>query len=171
MGDAGGGMTASATTSRVFAAARAAKTLLEGATWPAGGLGGADPTVGLADVDPSRDGEYVIVVPQVGADASIVWRAMPASRIERFVLSVYIVSNIGAQTDDAALTRIEALADVVQRLFYDDTQAAVTDALKALTSETVKATTPSQVQFRVGEFNNGEFGAQAEVTVPIEFYI
>lgn len=164
-------MTANATTSRVFAAARAAKTLLSGATWPAGGLGGKDPAVGFANVDESRSGEFVQIIPLVGDDASIAWRAMPVQRTETFAITVLIVSNIGAKTDDAALTRIEALADVVQRLFYDDSQAAVTDALKALTSDAIKSTTPSRVAFVVSEFSPGEFGAQAEITVPIEFYI
>lgn len=154
-------------TSQVFDAAEALRDLLIAATWPAGGLGGADPQVGMSEVDPSRTGEFVQVVPVVGEDSSIEWVSAPSRRSESFALEVRIVTNIGAPTETAAVERIKELTQVVERTLFDD----VTGTLVTLTEQQESNLTASQVSFEVGEFDSGEFGAVATVVAGARFRI
>ena len=108
-------------TSRTVAALRSAHALLVDAAWPPHPYAPAEsPIVDyLTDVDLARHGEAVTLLVELD-DTQIEWRSMPAARDERFTLVVE-VRTAAFDTTDEALDRLEALQDVVQRAFYDDT--------------------------------------------------
>lgn len=105
-------------TSRVFEAARKVKVRLLEQSWPPHANTGTVPQVALCE--PSWDDEFEIVwvVPEVGDDSEITWRSMPNGRDEVFDIVIRVSSE--DSDEDALLDRIEQLADVVQRAFYDD---------------------------------------------------
>ena len=107
-------------TSRVFAAALAARERMNEQTWPAHPTLGA-PQIAFADDDPQGNAEIISILADIGDDSDIVWRTSPGSRDERFDLLFSITSATGETDQTAVVERLEELADVVQRAFYDDT--------------------------------------------------
>jgi hypothetical protein len=147
-------------TSRVFEAARQCKQRLAAQSWPLHPITGMFPQIALADMDPDGQAEIVWVVPDVGDDASIVWRSLPNGRDEEFDLIIQITSfaeNGDPQIqEDQLLDRLEELADVVQRAFFDDAGAVAPTArvLPLDISEAVKLEGVGQVSFSM--WPNGE---------------
>jgi hypothetical protein len=147
-------------TSRVFDAARKCKTRLGDQGWPPHPITGLPPQIALADMDPDGQAEIVWIVPDVGDDASITWRSLPNGRDEEFELIIQITSfaeNADPQLqEDQLLDRLEELADVVQRAFFDDAGAvAPTERVLPLDiAEAVKLEGVGQVSFSM--WPNGE---------------
>ena len=110
-------------TSRVFEALRLAHGLLAEAPWPVLPEVGSTPWVGFpSDVD--KFGESEMVLLGVEADSRIEWRTSATERDERFTITVTVATAAffggGSSPALAALDRLEQLADVVQRAFYDE---------------------------------------------------
>lgn len=147
-------------TSRVFEAARKCKVRLNAQAWPPHPITGIDPQVALADLDPDGQAEIVWIVPDVGDDASITWRSLPNGRDEEFDLVIQVTSfavdRDGQVQEDQLLDRLEELADVVQRAFYDDADGvAPTERILPLDiAEAVKLEGVGQVAFAM--WPNGE---------------
>lgn len=147
-------------TSRVFEAARQCKVRLSDQSWPPHPITGRWPQVALADYDPDGQGEIVWIVPDVGDDASITWRSLPNGRDEEFELVIQITSSAvdrdGQAQEDQLLDRLEELADVVQRAFYDDADGVAPTARVTLLdiAEAVKLEGVGQVAFAM--WPNGE---------------
>jgi hypothetical protein len=152
-------------TSRVFEAARKCKQRLAAQSWPPHPITGAFPQIALADMDPEGQAEIVWVVPDVGDDASITWRSLPNGRDEAFDLIIQITSfadDIDPQIqEDQLLDRLEELADVVQRAFFDDAGAvAPTERVLPLDiAEAVKLEGVGQVSFSMWPNGEGLSGA------------
>lgn len=112
-------MSGTRNTSRTFAALAKAKELLEGAPFTARENTGLVPAVDYSsDSQLQMNAELVELLVDIEA-SSIVWRASPAEREERFVL-VIVIRTGSWETTDAAAERVESLADCVQRAFYSD---------------------------------------------------
>lgn len=160
-------------TSRVFEAVRKCKERLEAQTWPTHPAAGTSVRVALCE--PNWDGafEVVWIVPQVEEDASIEWRSMPNGRDESFDLSIR-VSTADLLSEDAVLGRLEVLADVVQRAFYDDNTPATppNERMKPLDiAEAVKLEGVGQVSFAIYPADDGGFRAVAEIRYRLAFRI
>lgn len=147
-------------TSRVFEAARKCKVRLSAETWPLHPVTGTAPQVALADRDPDTEAEIVWIVPDVGDDASITWRSLPNGRDEVFDLIIRVTSfsvdRDEQVQEDQLLDRLEELADVVQRAFYDDAGVVgPTERARPLDiAEAVKLEGVGQVAFAM--WPNGE---------------
>jgi hypothetical protein len=147
-------------TSRVFEAARKGKVRLNDQAWPPHPITGIEPQIALADYDPDGQAEIVWIVPDVGDDASITWRSLPNGRDEEFDLVIQItsfsMSSDPQDQEDQLLDRLEELADVVQRAFFDDAGAvAPTERVLPLDiAEAVKLEGVGQVSFQM--WPNGE---------------
>jgi len=155
-------------TSRVFAAALAARDRLDEQTWPAHPTLGA-PQIAFADDDPQGNAEIISILADVGDDSDITWRSMPGGRDERFDLLFSITSAVG-ETDQAnVVRRLEELADVVQRAFYDDVARSMTPLGIA---EAVKLEGVGQVSFYVGQIDRIDgYVGRALVTYRLAFRI
>lgn len=152
-------------TSRVFEAARKCKVRLADQSWPPHPITGIVPQIALADLDPDGQAEIVWIVPDVGDDASITWRSLPNGRDEEFDLVIQITSfaedRDGQVQEDQLLDRLEELADVVQRAFYDDTgTVAPTGRILPLDiAEAVKLEGVGQVSFQIWPNGDGLSGS------------
>jgi hypothetical protein len=152
-------------TSRVFEAARKCKVRLCDQAWPPHPITGLPPQIALADMDPEGQAEIVWIVPDVGDDASITWRSLPNGRDEAFDLIIQITSfaeNGDPQLqEDQLLDRLEELADVVQRAFFDDAGAvAPTERVLPLDiAEAVKLEGVGQVSFSMWPNGQGLSGS------------
>lgn len=116
-------------TSRVFDAQRQVKLRLEAQTFPAvTGLG--VPQVALGRPDPTAYAEIIYIIPDVGDDAGGIDAAGTShcQRLETVQLVIEFSTATGETDDLAVLDRLEEVADVIQRAFYDD----VTDTYVAL---------------------------------------
>jgi hypothetical protein len=158
-------MTTGYNTSRVFDAARKCKQRLAAQSWPLHPITGVFPQIALADLDPDGQAEIVWIVPDVGDDASITWRSLPNGRDEAFDLIIQITSfaeNGDPQLqEDQLLDRLEELADVVQRAFFDDAGAvAPTERVLPLDiAEAVKLEGVGQVSFSMWPNGQGLSGS------------
>lgn len=105
-------------TSRTFQFRDAVVARLRDATWPPTPFlppDMASPHIGWSDTT----AEYVMVVRvESGVDVA---RIGPTGRDERITATVAIYTGIPLRTEDEAHARCGALAEVVQRLFFDDT--------------------------------------------------
>ena len=108
-----------ALTSRVFAAVLAVKDDIDGLTLPPHATG-AEVETRLAIISRDQPGEYVMVVPSVGDDATIEF-VTTCGRDEAFDIRVVIQSIVPGSTDTAVVERLAELADAVQVLYgYQD---------------------------------------------------
>lgn len=155
-------------TSRVFAAALAAKTRLEAQAFPAHPTFGK-PQIAFADDEPQANAEIVSILVDIGEDAAITWRSLPGGRDETFDLVFRISTATGTTDQVAVVQRLEALADVVQRAFYND----VTQDMTPLgIAEAVKLEGVGQVSFIVTQFDRIEgYVGQAFVVYRLAFRI
>lgn len=120
-------------TSRVFEIQRQAKARLVAQSWPVS-PSGVTPTI-TYDVAarPDANAELIIVATNVGDDSLIEWTRMPQCRDEDFDLVMFIVvkpagPGMAGEAPDAEerlLDRLEELADVLQRAFFDDTETTI----------------------------------------------
>jgi hypothetical protein len=155
-------------TSRVFDAARKCKVRLSAQTWPPHPVTGLLPQIALADYDPDGFAEIVWIVPDVGDDASITWRSLPNGRDEEFDLVIQVTSfatdRDGQTQEDQLLDRLEELADVVQRAFYNDLDGVAPTSRVILLdiTQAVKLEGVGQVAFAM--WPNGE-GLSGSATV------
>lgn len=119
-------------TSRVFDAARKMRDRMVEQSWPAHPITGLVPPVSLTDPDWDTNDEIVWVWPDFGDDAEIGWQRFPNGRDETFSIVVAINTSavMDAQAEDLILDRLEALADVVQRAVYDDTDTATSETAR-----------------------------------------
>lgn len=159
-------------TSRVFAAALAAKTRLDAQSWPPHPSLGV-PQIAFADDDPASFAEIVSIIADVGDDSDIVWRTSPGSRDERFDLLFSITSATGETDQTAVVERLEELADVVQRAFYDDTAVDKRQAMLLLGIDgAMKLEGIGQVSFIVTTIDRIEgYVGRALVTYRLAFRI
>lgn len=155
-------------TSRVFAAAIKANERLQAQTWPAHPSFGA-PQIAFADDYLQGNAEIVSILVDIGDDSAITWRSLPGGRDETFDLLFRIQTATGSTDQVAVVERLEQLADVVQRAFYDDVAQGMTPLGIA---EAVKLEGIGQVSFIVTQFDaiDGYVG-QAYVTYRLAFRI
>jgi hypothetical protein len=109
-------------TSKVFEALRSAHLMLVEAHWPSEAA--VVPYVGFAtDADVFGESELVLLGVDV-SDDRIGWRTTASERDEVFTVTVTVATAtyVGADVSPSllALGRLEQLADVVQRTFYDE---------------------------------------------------
>lgn len=116
-------------TSRVFDAARKMRDRLVEQSFPAHPLTGLVPPVSVTSPEWDVHDEIVWVWPDFGDDAEINWQRYPNGRDETFSIVVAINTSavMDSQAEDLVLDRLEALADVVQRAVYNDTDTAVSE--------------------------------------------
>jgi len=160
-------------TSRVFEAARKVKARLIAQSWPAHPTTGTVPQVALCEPDWTEQFEVVWVVPQIGDDSAITWRSMPNGRDEQFNILIQI-STLDLADEDAVLARVEALADVVQRAFYDDATAVTppNNRIKPLDiAEAVLLEGVGQVAFAIVPAPHEVYRAVCEIRYRLQFRI
>jgi hypothetical protein len=113
--------------SRVFDAARKCKALMLAQSFGTPRTGFDEPSVALSGANYAEHAEIIHIVPVIGEDSTIEWKKLPNGRDEKFDLQIVCTSGaFTPEEEDDALTRIEALANVVQRAFYDDTTGKLT---------------------------------------------
>lgn len=119
-------------TSRVFDAARKMRDRLLEQSFPAHPVTGEVPPVALTDPDWDTSDEVVWVWPDFGEDAAIDWTKFPNGRDESFsiVVAINTFAVMDDQAEDLVLDRLEALADVVQRAVYNDSDTAVSETAR-----------------------------------------
>lgn len=106
-------------TSRVFDALLSLHDRLSETAFPAS-LSGEGPTLCFHAVPIDRAGEFVAVLVDDEASAAEWIQAGPASQEERFVINVVVMSHLPSVHDGRdVVTRLEALADVVQGVLWD----------------------------------------------------
>lgn len=155
-------------TSRVFAAALAAHDRLKQQSWPNHYTMG-EPQLAFADDDPQSHAEIISILTDVGDDAAITWRSLPGGRDERFDIVFSILSATGEDDQRVVVERLEQLADVVQRAFYDDIERTMTPLDVA---EAVKLEGVGQVSFIVTSMDAIEgYVGRAFVTYRLHFRI
>jgi hypothetical protein len=159
-------------TSRVFEAARKTKSRLLEQSWPPHPNAGTVPQVALCE--PSWDDEFEIVwvVPEIGDDSEITWRSSPNGRDEVFDILIRVSSEDA--DEDALLDRIEQLADVVQRAFYDDNTEATAPSERILPldiSQAVKLEGVGQVSFMIVTAPRDGFRAFCDIRYRLAFRI
>lgn len=153
------------TTSRVFAAAREMKRRLHGAGFPPHPVTGTRPQIAFAVPDPASHFEIVQVVPDLGEDGGINFRASPNGRDERFAINV-LIDVLDGLDEDNMLDRLEELADVVQRTLFDDSDGVASNA-RAIPLDVggteVKLSGMSQVSFSIVQSSPEELHGVATV--------
>lgn len=162
-------------TSRVFEAARKMKARLVAQSWPVHPATGQAPQVTFVDPDPDAHSEIVWIVPDVGDDQTMPWGRMPNGRDEEFDLLVQIVCVDDYDDDfdeDRVLDRLEELADVVQRAFYDDQFTVPNEAMRPLDiSGAQKLQGVGQVSFAITPADRGQYRGVALIRYRVAFRI
>lgn len=107
-------------TSRTFDGARRIYAALQTAPWTAHPVTSEEPSIQFAD-EQEHERETVALVALVDEDTGIAWRRMsPSGRDELIVYQIVIRTEVpGVEDSVAVLDRLEALADIAQRVFYD----------------------------------------------------
>jgi hypothetical protein len=163
--------------SRVFDAARKCKALMLAQSFGTPRTGFDEPSVALSGANYAEHAEIIQIVPVIGEDSTITWRSIPNGRDEVFDLQIVCTSGaFTPEEEDDALTRIEALANVVQRAFYDDTTGTLTPLN---VDGAVKLEGVGQVSFSLGPAydetgqvaDHTKLIAQAVVTYRLHFRI
>lgn len=163
-----------ASTSRVFTAALKAKERMDAQVWPPLDAYGHDgynrsPQIAFADESPSEHAEIVAVLADVGDDSSISWRTMPGGRDEVFDLVFSIWTATGSTDQTAVVERLQQLADVVQRAFYDEETSTM---LPLDIAQHMKLEGVGQVSFIVTQVDRIEgYVGRAFVTYRLNFRI
>jgi hypothetical protein len=143
-------------TSRVFEAARRAKERLTEQSWPTHPATGDEPQITFTDPDIDGQGEIIWLIPDIGDDAAIEVRSLPNGRNEMFdlVFTIYTDALVTDEFDeDACLDRLEELADVVQRAFYNDNETV--DRWSLLTTSSVSLEGFTKVSFSITPTEGG----------------
>jgi hypothetical protein len=104
--------------SRVFVALRQIAADLDNAAWPLHPTTNATPTVGVGDsrLTETEADEFVDVIPRVEDDAAVETTRV-TGREESFLVDVYVRSSVAGVERDAALERLEQLAEIVQGMY------------------------------------------------------
>jgi len=116
-------MTFSITTSRVFACARRTLTLLQDAAWPLHVALQEPPTVVFGGLEGNAAADEMIVVngfPEDPSQINFLTMGYVMNK-ETFALRISVATAVAGQDGSTVFDRCEELADVIQRLFRDQT--------------------------------------------------